>query len=351
MASRTGAADGRARVEDPLAGAEGARAAAAADARSAGTDGRSAAELEARLAELARLYDAAAPRARGGLAAERSQIEAALKACLDAIDRVRVARNPSRPQTLDYVEALIGEFFELHGDRRFADDGAIVAGIGYFGRVPVALAGHQRGRSTTERLRRNFGKPYPEGYRKAARVFDLARRFRLPLITFIDTQGAEPGVGAEERGQSEAIAANLELMAQIEAPVIACVIGEGGSGGALALGVGNVVLMQEYACYSVITPEGCAAILWREGGPEKIADAARALKLTAEDLLRLGVIDEIVPEPAGGAHREPAAAIAALGKAIERQLKRLMRLTPEALVEDRARKFAAMGTAYIVRGG
>jgi acetyl-CoA carboxylase carboxyl transferase subunit alpha len=313
-------------------------------------DGRPAAELEARMAELARQYDAARPRARLKLAAERARLEAELKARLGAIDRVRVARNPARPQTLDYVEALIGEFLEIHGDRRFADDGAIVAGIGYFGRVPVAIAGHQRGRSTAERIRRNFGKPHPEGYRKAARVFDLASRFALPVITFIDTQGAEPGVGAEERGQSEAIAANLELMAKIDAPVIACVIGEGGSGGALALGVGNVVLMQEYACYSVITPEGCAAILWREGGPEKVADAARALKLTAEDLLRLGVIDEIVPEPPGGAHREPADAIAALGQAIERQLKRLVPMTPAALREDRARKFAAMGSAFIARG-
>jgi acetyl-CoA carboxylase carboxyl transferase subunit alpha len=310
-------------------------------------DGRPAAALEARLTELARLIDAADPRARRKLAAEKSAIETQLKSRLEPIDRVRLARNPARPQTLDYVEALIGEFMELHGDRRFADDGAILAGLGYFGRVPVAIAGHQRGRSTAERIRRNFGKPYPEGYRKAARVFDLARRFALPVITFIDSQGAEPGVGAEERGQSEAIAANLELMAKIEAPVIACVIGEGGSGGALALGVGNAVLMQEYACYSVITPEGCAAILWREGGPQKVAEAARALRLSAGDLLHLGVIDEIVPEPPGGAHREPAEAIAALGRALERQLKRLTRMTPAALREDRARKFAAMGTAYI----
>src|SRR5579863_1954703 len=269
---------------------------------------------------------------------------------LSAIERVRLARDPNRPQTQDYIDALITEFVEVHGDRRYADDGAIIAGMGWFHGRAVVVAGHQRGRSTSERLRRNFGKPHPEGYRKAGRLFDLASRFRLPIIIFIDTQGAEPGVGAEERGQSEAIAANLELMARLEVPVIACVIGEGGSGGALALGVANVVLMQEYACYSVITPEGCAAILWREGGPEKVADAARALKLTAEDLLRLGVIEEVVPEPAGGAHREPADAIAALGRAIERQLKRLMRMTPEALVEDRARKFAAMGTAFIARG-
>jgi acetyl-CoA carboxylase carboxyl transferase subunit alpha len=310
-------------------------------------DGRPAAELEARLTEVARLIDAADPRARRKFATEKRELEEHLKAQLAPIDRVRLARNPARPQTLDYVEALVADFMEIHGDRRFADDGAIVAGLGYLGRVPVAIAGHQRGRSTAERIRRNFGKPYPEGYRKAARVFDLARRFALPLITFIDTQGAEPGVGAEERGQSEAIAANLELMAKIEAPVIACVIGEGGSGGALALGVGNAVLMQEYACYSVITPEGCAAILWREGGPQKVADAARALRLSAADLLQLGVIDEMVPEPPGGAHREPAEAIAALGHAIERQLKRLARMTPAALREDRARKFAAMGTAYL----
>ena len=318
-------------------------------ADTAALDGRRSAELEARLTELARLIEAADPRARRTLAGEKRMLEAQLKARLEPIDRVRLARNPGRPQTLDYVEALVGDFLEIHGDRRFADDGAIVAGLGYFGRVPVALAGHQRGRSTAERIRRNFGKPYPEGYRKAARVFDLAYRFKLPVITFIDTQGAEPGVGAEERGQSEAIAANLELMAKIEAPVIACVIGEGGSGGALALGVGNAVLMQEYACYSVITPEGCAAILWREGGPQKVAEAARALRLLAADLLYLGVIDEIVPEPPGGAHREPAAAIAALGRAIERQLKRLIRMTPAALREDRARKFAAMGTAYLTR--
>jgi acetyl-CoA carboxylase carboxyl transferase alpha subunit len=214
----------------------------------------------------------AAPRNAAGAGAP-------LPAALSAIERVRLARNPSRPQTLDYVEHLVRDFFEIHGDRRFADDGAIVAGLGYFGRRAVAIVGHQRGRSTQERIRRNFGKPHPEGYRKAARMYDLASRMGVPLITFIDTQGAEPGLGAEERGQAEAIAANLELMMRLEVPVIACVIGEGGSGGALALGVANVVLMQENACYSVITPEGCAAILWREGGPERVADAAAALKL------------------------------------------------------------------------
>jgi acetyl-CoA carboxylase carboxyl transferase subunit alpha len=259
-----------------------------------------------------------------------------------------MARHPSRPQTLDYLAVLIRDFFEIHGDRRFSDDSAIVAGLGYFGRYPVAIAGHQRGRSTTERIRRNFGKPNPEGYRKAARLYELASRFRIPLLTFIDTQGAEPGVGAEERGQAEAIARNLELMARIEAPVIASVIGEGGSGGALALGVANVILMQENACYSVITPEGCAAILWREASAENTAAAAQALKLSAPDLLRLGVIDEIVAEPPGGAHHEPAAAIKTLGRVIGRHLKRMAADDPRKLRSERQRKFAEMGSNFVL---
>src|ERR1700686_4767852 len=283
----------------------------------------------------------AAPRNAAGAGAPVS-------AALSAIERVRLARNPSRPQTLDYVEHLVRDFFEIHGDRRFADDGAIVAGMGYFGRRAVAIVGHQRGRSTQERIRRNFGKPHPEGYRKAARMYDLASRMGLPLITFIDTQGAEPGLGAEERGQAEAIAANLELMMRLEVPVAACVIGEGGSGGALALGVANAILMQENACYSVITPEGCAAILWREGGPERVADAATALKLSAPDLLRLGVADEVVPEPPGGAHQDPARAARDLGRAIERHLARLERLSPIRLRREREKKFAAMGAVFVL---
>jgi len=274
-------------------------------------------------------------------------MRAEIYAHLSPWQRVQLARHPNRPCMLDYVNRLFTEFAEIHGDRRFADDGAIVAGLGYFGRRAVAIVGHQRGRSTQERIRRNFGKPHPEGYRKAARMYDLASRMGLPLITFIDTQGAEPGLGAEERGQAEAIAANLELMMRLEVPVIACVIGEGGSGGALALGVANVVLMQENACYSVITPEGCAAILWREGGPERVADAAAALKLSAPDLLRLGVADEVVTEPAGGAHQDPARAAHELGRAIERQLARLSRLSPIRLRREREKKFAAMGAAFI----
>ncbi len=279
--------------------------------------------------------------------ADHSTIIAVENETISAIERVRLARTPNRPQTLEYIQALVTDFIELHGDRRYADDGAIVAGMGYLGECPLAIVGHQRGRSTSERLKRNFGKPHPEGYRKAARVFNLAHRFGLPIITFIDTQGAEPGVGAEERGQAEAIAANLELLARLETPVISCVIGEGGSGGALALGVGNVILMQENACYSVITPEGCAAILWRDGGPERVADAAAALKLSAEDLLKLGVIDEIIAEPPGGAHCDPAIAIKTLGDALQRHLKRLTQLSGKELRQQRERKFAAMGASFL----
>jgi acetyl-CoA carboxylase carboxyl transferase subunit alpha len=278
----------------------------------------------------------AAPGAQAEVAGRRS-----------AIERVRLARHPSRPQTLEYVDGLLKEFFEMHGDRRFADDGAIVAGLAYFEGVSVAVVGEQRGRSTADRIKRNFGKPHPEGYRKAARVYELAERFRLPLITFIDTQGAESGVGAEERGQTEAIAHNLELMARLTVPSIACVIGEGSSGGALALGVASVVLIQENACYTVITPEGCAAILWREATEENVARAADALRLSAPDLLRLGVVDEIIAEPEGGAHTNPPEAIAAVGDAIRRHLNELLKLSPAEIRKHRERKFAAMGSAFL----
>jgi acetyl-CoA carboxylase carboxyl transferase subunit alpha len=283
-------------------------------------------------------------RPNAGLAPEASGADS-----LSAIERVRLARHPNRPQTLDYIDLLMRDFFEVHGDRRFADDGAIVAGLGYFGRRAIALVGHQRGRTTAERLKRNFGKPHPEGYRKAARIYELAQQFSLPLVTLIDTQGAESGVGAEERGQTEAIARNLELMARLTVPVIACVIGEGGSGGAMALGVANVVLMQENACYSVITPEGCAAILFRAGGEENVSTAAAALKLSAPDLLELGIIDAIVPEPSGGAHTAPAEAAHLLGAALAHHLESLVSVKPAELRRARERKFAAMGSAFITR--
>jgi acetyl-CoA carboxylase carboxyl transferase subunit alpha len=264
-----------------------------------------------------------------------------------AIERVRLARHPSRPQALEYIEGLFKDFFEIHGDRRFGDDGAIVAGLANFGRLPVAIVGEQRGRSTADRIKRNFGKPHPEGYRKAARVYELADRFRLPLITFIDTQGAESGVGAEERGQTEAIAHNLEVMARLTIPSIACVIGEGSSGGALALGVTNIVLIQENACYTVITPEGCAAILWREASEENVARAADALRLSAPDLLRLGIVDEIVAEPEGGAHTNPSEAVQAVGAAITRHLDELMKMSSAEVRRARERKFAGMGSAFL----
>lgn len=264
-----------------------------------------------------------------------------------AIERVRLARHPSRPQTTDYIDGLFKEFFEVHGDRRFSDDGAIVAGLAYFDGKPIAVVGQQRGRSTADRLKRNFGKPHPEGYRKAARIYELAEHFGIPLITFIDTQGAEPGVGAEERGQTEAIAHNLELMARMSVPSIACVIGEGGSGGALALGVANVVLIQENACYSVITPEGCAAILWREATEDNVARAANALRLSAPDLLRLGVVDEVIAEPEGGAHTNPLEAVQTVGGALRRHLDSLMKLSRAELRKARERKFAAMGSAFL----
>jgi acetyl-CoA carboxylase carboxyl transferase subunit alpha len=276
-----------------------------------------------------------APAAGGGLA---------------AIERVKLARNAARPQTLDYIDSLFTDFIELHGDRRFADDGAIVAGLATFRNRPVAIVGQQRGRSTAERIKRNFGSPHPEGYRKAGRIFELADRFGLPLLTFIDTQGADPSVGAEERGQSESIAHNLELMARLEVPVIASVIGEGGSGGALALGVANVILMQENSCYSVITPEGCAAILWRKAGEEQVTAAAAAMRLLAPDLLEFGIIDEIVPEPPGGAHTAPAEAARMLGAALARHLEALVKLTRAELRAARERKFSAMGTAFLTRG-
>lgn len=259
----------------------------------------------------------------------------------EAWQRVQLARHPQRPNFLDWVPLLFTEFAELHGDRRFGDDAAIVAGMARFRGREVVLVGQQKGREVKEKIKRNFGMPQPEGYRKALRVMRLAEKFHRPILTFVDTNGAYPGVDAEERGQAEAIAYNLREMARLGVPVIATVTGEGGSGGALAIAVGNRVLMMENAVYSVITPEGCASITWRDANLK--ARASAALKPTAQDLLRLGLIDEVVPEPGGGAHLDAAAAAQLLGDALARHLDQLTSLSADALRKDRYQHFRRMG--------
>jgi acetyl-CoA carboxylase carboxyl transferase subunit alpha len=260
---------------------------------------------------------------------------------LTPMQRVQVARHPRRPYTLDYLSAVFSDFIELKGDRLFRDDPAIVAGWARLGDRPVMVIGQQKGRDTKENLRRNFGMPHPEGYRKALRLMHQAERFRAPVITLIDTPGAYPGLGAEERGQAEAIARNLEEMARLKTPLVAAIIGEGGSGGALALGLADRVLMLENAVYSVISPEGCAAILWKDSGQKE--RAAQALRLTAGDLLELGLIDAIVPEPDGGAHADPEGAAEALAQALGRAVAELEPLSGDELVAQRADKFLRMG--------
>ncbi len=260
---------------------------------------------------------------------------------LEPWQRVQLARHPRRPTTLDYVGGIFGDFLELHGDRGFRDDPAIVAGLAWLGDRRVLVVGHQKGRDTKSNIRRNFGMAHPEGYRKAQRLMRLAARHGRPVVTFIDTPGAFPGVGAEERGQAEAIARSLREMAVLPVPILVIVTGEGGSGGALALGVGDRVCMLENAIYSVISPEGCAAILWRDRA--KAAEAARAMKLTAADALSLGVIDSVLPEPIGGAHRDHAAAALVLKQAIYDTLAELDELPVEELLQQRLQKFLRMG--------
>jgi acetyl-CoA carboxylase carboxyl transferase subunit alpha len=260
---------------------------------------------------------------------------------LDAWQRTQVARHLDRPYTLDYVRGMMSDWVELHGDRAYGDDAAIVAGFATFRGRSVAVVGHQKGRGTTERIRRNFGQAHPEGHRKALRVMRLAARFRRPIVSLIDTPGAYPGTGAEERGQAESIAANLIEMAALPVPIVAVITGEGWSGGALAIGVADRVLMLEYAVHSVITPEGCAAILWRD--QERKADAAEALKITAPDLLRLGVIDEIIPEPPGGAQADHEETFRSVGDRLDAQLRKLERRSPEELVGARYDRYRAMG--------
>jgi acetyl-CoA carboxylase carboxyl transferase subunit alpha len=252
-----------------------------------------------------------------------------------------VARHPQRPYTLDFITILFEEFTEVHGDRKFGDDPAIVAGFARFRGQPCAIVGHQKGRNTKEKVIRNFGQPRPEGFRKALRVMKLAEKFGLPIFSFIDTQGAYPGLGAEERGQAEAIAVNLREMSALQVPVIITVLGEGGSGGALAIGVGDRVFMLEHSVYSVISPEGCAAILWKNSSAAP--DAAAAMRITALDLKRLAIIDDIVPEPTGGAHSDPQAAADLLAPYLERALKELQKIKPALLPEERYKKFRKMG--------
>ncbi len=260
---------------------------------------------------------------------------------LSAQQKVQLSRHPGRPYMLDYVRLLTEDFVELHGDRSFRDDPAIVGGCARFADLEVLVLGHQKGRNTKENVHRNFGMARPEGYRKATRLMRMAARFGRPILCFIDTPGAYPGLGAEERGQSEAIAKSLQVMASLEVPVISVVIGEGGSGGALALGVADRILMMEYSIYSVISPEGCASILWRD--PRKVPEAAAQLKLTAPDLVDLGICDEIIAEAPGGAHRDVAVTAAKLRSSLKRHLKELTALSRHELVERRYQKFRAMG--------
>jgi acetyl-CoA carboxylase carboxyl transferase subunit alpha len=299
-------------------------------------------QLETRLAELQARDNPRATRDEIARVKERlARLQHRTYANLTAWQRTQLARHPKRPHTLDYVGLLLDDFLELHGDRLFGNDPAIVGGLARFEGQPVVIIGHQKGRDTRENIARNFGMPHPEGYRKALRLMKLAEKFRRPVLTFIDTPGAYPGVGAEERGQAEAIARNLREMAGLRAPVVAVVIGEGGSGGALAIGVGNRVLMLEYAVYSVISPEGCAAILWSDRA--KAPEAAELMRTTAPDLLRLGAIDAIVAEPPGGAHRDWDGAADRLRPALREHLAALRGRSPDELVSERYERFRRIG--------
>jgi acetyl-CoA carboxylase carboxyl transferase subunit alpha len=302
------------------------------------------AELENRIEELRFVQDDSAVDISEEIQrlAKRSQsLTKEIYGKLSPWQMAQVARHPQRPYTLDYVAMLFTHFEELHGDRAFSDDPSIVCGLARFNGEPCMVIGHQKGRDTKEKILRNFGMPRPEGYRKALRAMKLAEKFALPVFTFVDTPGAYPGIDAEERGQSEAIGRNLFEMARLRTPVIVTIIGEGGSGGALAIAVGDLVLMMQYATYSVISPEGCASILWRSA--EKAPDAAEALGITAPRLKALGLIDKVVPEPLGGAHRDPPAAGQALRKALAEALRQLDGKKPRQLVEERLERLMAHG--------
>jgi acetyl-CoA carboxylase carboxyl transferase subunit alpha len=298
--------------------------------------------LQKRIDELAAFPgDSAKEQEARRLRQELTERRRSVYAALTPWQKTLVARHPNRPYTLDYIAALFTEFTELHGDRRFAEDPALVTGFALYKERPVAVIGHQKGRDTKQKIFRNFGMPKPEGYRKALRVMRLAAKFSRPVISFVDTPGAYPGLDAEERGQAEAIAYNLREMARLPTPIVVNVTGEGGSGGALAVAVGDRVNMLEHSVYSVITPEGCASILWRD--PGRAEEAAIAMKITASDLKGFGLIDEIVPEPAGGAHVDPEAQFAALDRVLEAQLRDVSALSLDALLEARYEKFRRMG--------
>ncbi len=304
------------------------------------------AELEGKIEELRHLNNAGDVNIAeevGKLQAKADKLLRQTYGKLDPWQKVQVARHPDRPHFQDYVEALIEDFTPLAGDRTFGEDAAIQGGLGRFRGYSVMVIGNEKGRDTESRIKHNFGMARPEGYRKARRLMEMADRFNLPVITLVDTAGAYPGVNAEERGQSEAIARSIEACLRLQVPLVSAVIGEGGSGGAIALAAADHVIMLEHSIYSVISPEGCASILWRSGGPEQAKVAAEALKVTSDDLKALGLIDEIVPEPLGGAHREPAAAMAATGSAIERALRKLLGSGGGALRARRREKFLEMG--------
>ena len=302
------------------------------------------AELEAKIEELRYVGDDSEININEEVARLKSKSEALTKSIFSKLSPwqvARVARHESRPYTMDYLEMIVPDFQELHGDRMYADDPAIIGGVGRINGRAVMFIGHQKGRDTKERVRRNYGMPKPEGYRKAQRLMRLAEKFSLPVVTFIDTPGAYPGVGAEERGQSEAIAQSLYLMAALKTPIISVVIGEGGSGGALAIGVGDRLLMLQYAIYSVISPEGCASILWKSA--EKAEVAAEAMRITAPSLNEFGLVDEVLSEPLGGAHRNPKEMAEVIRNAVLKSLDELDRLSIELLLEQRQQRLAGFG--------
>ena len=270
------------------------------------------------------------------------QLRAEIYSRITPWQKAQISRHPNRPYTLDYIEAMLTDFLEMHGDRAFADDPAIVSGMAKLDGAATVVIGHQKGRTTKEKIYRNFGMPNPEGYRKALRVMRFAERFRRPLLTFIDTPGAYPGIGAEERGQGESIARNLSVMSQLRTPILTVVIGEGGSGGALALGVADRVLMLEHSTYSVISPEGCAAILWNDGS--KANEAAELLKITAQDLFQMKIVDEVVEEPIGGAHRDPRRAAELLKEAIVRNFAEITNVPTDELLRQRYERLRGIGT-------